>query len=86
MKRIALLAVALVLILSLCACSCSNQQTDGTGTSNPSTGTEIMPTENMTIPVPETNVPDNGVDNDTMPGGIPDGTNGFTNDPGNSTK
>jgi hypothetical protein len=39
--------------------------------------TTNMPTDTMTIPVPETNIPDPSVDT-TLPGGMPEGTNGVT--------
>lgn len=80
MKRIAIIVLSLVMVATLCACGCTNDTpatTTDTG-SSPNTQTDRMPTENVTIPIPETNVPDTGVDNDTMPGEMDDGTNGVT--------
>ena len=81
MKKIAMLATGLALSLSLCACACTNNApaTDPKGTTGSTTNTgtnqKPMPTDTMTIPVPETNIPDPSVDT-SMPGGIPNGTNG----------
>ena len=79
MKKIIILALCLALAASLCACGCTNDSPATTPSANttPSTQNDNMPTDTMTIPVPETNIPDTSVD-DTMPGGITDGTNGVT--------
>ena len=62
MKKIAIFALVLVLALSLCACACGNMAPATTPTTNvPTTNDTIMPTDNMTIPVPETNIPDRDI-------------------------
>ena len=79
MKKIIILAFCLALAASLCACGCTNETpaTDPSVSTTPNQ-TDKMPTDTMTIPVPETNIPDASVD-DSMPGGITDGMNGATN-------
>lgn len=76
MKKIAIWVMGLVLSISLCACACTNTAPATTPSSTNSTN-NAMPTETMTIPVPETNIPDPSVDT-TLPGGTPDGGNGTT--------
>lgn len=84
MKKIIILAMCLALAAALCACGCTNETPATTPSvdTNAGTQTDRMPTDTMTIPIPETNIPDSSVD-DTMPGGIggnmndaTDGTNG----------
>ena len=69
MKRFAILILSIVTAAALCACACTNREpaTTPTNDTTPGTQTDKMPTETVTIPVPETNVPDTGVDNDTTP-------------------
>ena len=70
MKRFAIMILSVAMAASLCACGCTNKEPAGTTPSKdtaPSTQTDKIPTETVTIPVPETNVPDTGVDNNTMP-------------------
>lgn len=86
MKRFIVLALCLTMAGSLCACGCVNETpaTTPTVTTTPNQ-TDRIPSDTMTIPVPETNIPDTGVD-DTLPGGITDDTNsgtGRTNSPMN---
>lgn len=79
MKKITILALCLALAASLCACGCTNETPATTPSVNTTPNqTDKMPTDTMTIPVPETNIPDASVD-DSMPGGITDGTNGGAN-------
>ena len=75
MKKITVFVMGLILALSLCACACANNNpaSEPSVTTTPTTEINRMPTDTMTIPVPETNVPDTGVDDDTLPGGIPGG-------------
>jgi len=82
MKRIAILLLVLAMTAVLCACGCTNKEPAATPTDgiNPSTQTDNMPTDTMTIPVPETNVPDTGVDNETMPDSSNGGTDGAANE------
>ena len=71
MKKIALIAVGLLVAMQLCACSCSNR-TPATDPTNTTNGT-MMPTETVTVPVPETNIPDpevNGNSTGTNPNGV----------------
>ena len=58
MKKLGIFVLFIAMAATLCACGCAKKDT----TDN-NTGTEIMPTETVTIPVPETNIPDGGVDN-----------------------
>ena len=69
MKRFAIFVLTIAMAAALCACGCTNREpaTTPTNAATPSTQNDKMPTETMTIPVPETNVPDTGVDNDTTP-------------------
>ena len=83
MKKIAMLVTGLALAFSLCACGCDNSAPatgpSGTKGNTSTTGTTQKPmaTDSMTIPVPETNIPDPSVDA-SMPGGVPTGTTGAT--------
>ena len=60
MKHFAIFSLILALSAGFCACSCS-MDTAGTDASNQAT---IMPTETVTVPVPETNIPDPGVNSE----------------------
>ena len=78
MKKIAIFTLGLVMALSLCACACRNMEPATTPTTNrpttaPTTNVTMMPTETVTIPVPETNIPDPGV-NGNSTNGMTDGT------------
>lgn len=76
MKRIAFLVVAFVLSLNLCACACDNTAPATNPTTNtPTSQTDNTPSGTMTIPMPETNIPDPSVDpgNNTL---LPDATSG----------
>lgn len=80
MKKIAIFTMLLALSLSLCACACTNNAPATTPTTNPTNNTttntrpSVMPTETMTIPVPETNISDPSV-NTTLPTDMmPDGS------------
>ena len=78
MKKIAIFVVGLVISATLCACSCTNTNPAGTTpstlptttpttapTTAPTTEPSIMPTDEVTVPVPETNIPDPSVDSNT---------------------
>lgn len=75
MKKIAMMIFGAVLALSLCACGCSNNTpaTTPSVTNSSTTNTDKMPTDTMTIPVPETNIPDPSVDS-SMPSTMPNGS------------
>ena len=60
MKKIFIFAFVLALAFSLCACACSKSTSDPTGTT-PTAKATVMPTTEMTIPVPETNIPDSSI-------------------------
>lgn len=79
MKKIAMMVTGLVLALSLCACGCANNApatTPSENTTNTTGATQKpMATDSMTIPVPETNIPDPSVDG-TDPSGMESGTVG----------
>ena len=83
MKKIAILIMSLALALSLCACACANNAPATMPSTVTTPNTTNMPTDTMTIPVPETNIPDPSVDT-TLPGGMPDGTNGVTSNGNNA--
>ena len=75
MKKIVFLALGLILALNLCACSWSNMDPTNTTpvTTVPATDNTMMPTETVTVPVPETNIPDpevHGNSTGTNPNGI----------------
>jgi hypothetical protein len=77
-KKIAIFALGLVLALNLCACACSNMDpaTTPSTTTNPTRDT-VMPTDTMTVPVPETNIPDPDIGPTGMPeNNTTNGTNG----------
>ena len=77
MKKITIFALCLALAASLCACGCSNNMPETTPSATSGTnGNDKMPTETMTVPVPETNIPDPSVNNYT--GDMTEGTNGVT--------
>ena len=78
MKKVAIFIVGLVMATTLCACSCTNMNPADTTpstkptttpttapTTAPTTNPGIMPTDEVTVPVPETNIPDPTVDNNT---------------------
>lgn len=77
MKKIFIFVIGLIMAFALCACGCDNNQQAITPSvsTTPTTQTNVMPTDSITIPVPETNIPDTGVD-DTLPGGIGGGIGG----------
>ena len=76
MKKIAFYIMGLVMATTLCACSCTNMEptTPTTApttvpttapTTAPTTEPSVMPTDEVTVPVPETNIPDPSVDNNS---------------------
>ena len=71
MKKIVIFAFVLALAFSLCACACSKNTLEPTVTT-PTTKATVMPTTEMTIPVPETNIPDYSIN--TEPTDMTDGT------------
>ncbi len=79
MKKIAMMVTGLALAFSLCACACTNNApaTNPSKNTNGTTGATQKPmaTDSMTIPVPETNIPDPSVDG-TDPSGMTNGTVG----------
>jgi len=75
MKKLAFLIMSLALVCALCACACTNNDPATTPSTQTTPATNNMPTDTMTIPVPETNIPDPSVDT-SLPTDVPDGTNG----------
>ena len=86
MRKITFLVMGLVLALNLCACGCANNApaTTPTTTHAPTTNNTMMPTETMTVPVPETNIPDPDI-GPTLPGGGVEGGNTTGNGVNNPT-
>lgn len=69
MKKIAILVMGLVAAISLYGCACNNEAPATTPSTRPTTAPTTapttrptMPTETVTLPVPETNIPDPSVD------------------------
>jgi hypothetical protein len=76
-KKIAIFALGLVLALNLCACACSNMDP---ATTPSTTNNTMMPTDTMTVPVPETNIPDPDIGPTGMPeNNTTNGANGRVN-------
>ena len=70
-------ALGLVLALNLCACACSNMDP---ATTPSTTNNTMMPTDTMTVPVPETNIPDPDIGPTGMPeNNTTNGANGRAN-------
>ena len=61
MKHFAIVALTIALAAGLCACGCS-MDPNATDSTNQAT---VMPTETVTVPVPETNIPNPGVNDST---------------------
>ena len=77
MKKFAIFALGLVLALNLCACACSNMDP---ATTPSTTNNTMMPTDTMTVPVPETNIPDPDIGPTGMPeNNTTNGANGRAN-------
>ena len=76
MKRFAILILSIVAATSLCACGCTNRDPAITPSNDDATNTqtEKMPTETVTVPVPETNIPNSEADDFTTE--VPDSTDG----------
>lgn len=77
MKKIAIFVCGLIIALNLCACGCTDREP---ATAPTTTNDTMMPTETMTVPVPETNIPDPEVNGNSTDNGLNDpstGTNGM---------
>ncbi len=78
MKKIAILVMGLVAAISLYGCACTNEEPATTPSTRPTTAPTTapttrptMPTETVTVPVPETNIPDPSVDTSMTDGSEP---------------
>ena len=77
MKNIAIFALSLAIAMSLCACGCSNMEP---ATTPYTTNNTVMPTDTVTVPVPETNIPDPDIGPTEMPeNNTTNGANGRAN-------
>ena len=80
MKKIAIFALGLAIAISLCACGCSNMDPATTPSTTNTTRNTVMPTDTMTVPVPETNIPDPDIGPTGMPeNNTTNGANGRAN-------
>ena len=62
LKRMMIVIAAIMILNSIC-CGCA--PTKPGETTAPTTEPSVMPTDEVTVPVPETNIPDPSVDNNS---------------------